>query len=212
MDTATFKYDLNNLRKLHTDLEKQMIQFDEIIPFERQTTAKIFSPRLLNMMITCGPQIEAVTELICLSCNIEVPKKKNIPKLIQKINSKAVLSNFEITSRSHYLLFTPFTRDLEWWQTYNDLKHELAQKQSTITYTVVMDALAALAALHRLADVIKGLGESESIQYLLQREYWNPTFNHKGRFGGKTGPDFLPGPWKSLIFKISNYFVYAGGY
>ncbi len=212
MDTKSFEYDLNNLRKLHTDLEKQMIQFDEIIPFERQTTAKIFSPRLLNMMISCGPQIEAITELICVRCNIELPKKKNIPELIQKMNSKGVLSNLEISTLAHGILFTPFTRDLEWWQTYNDLKHELAQKQSKTTYTVVMDALAALAALHRLAEVIKVLGESENIQYILQRDYWNPTFNHEVRFGRKTGPDFLPGPWKSLIFKISNYFVYTGGY
>lgn len=39
------------LSQLHEDLEKQYLRFNEIIPYERQTTAKIFSPRILNMML-----------------------------------------------------------------------------------------------------------------------------------------------------------------
>jgi len=201
MDIDTFKYNLNNLTKLQTDLEKQMLQFDEIIPFERQTTAKIFSPRLLNMMIVCGPQVEAVTELICKRCNIDVPEKKNVPELIKKINSKAVLSNFEIVSLLHNLLFTPFTRDLEWWQTYNRLKHELAEQQSKITYTVVMDGLAALAGLHFLAHSLTSVRD-EAIPKILDRENWLSSEELKKISPSVSGQNEKF--WHTLLFKVNN--------
>ena len=182
-----------------------MLQFDEIIPFERQTTAKIFSPRLLNMMLVCGPQIEGTVELISECFNFKT-SRKDIPELIRKINFEGVLSNFEIVTASHNILFTPFPKNLEWWKTYNDLKHELAEKQSEITYTVVMDALAALAALHRLANAIKGTS-TENLEHILDKQYWDKTF--EVLIGSQTGSAIgIPPPWKSKTFKISNYFVY----
>ena len=69
IDDDVFELRLYDLQKLHEDIEKQLLQFDEIIPYEQQTTADIFSPRLLNMMLFCCPQIEAVTKLISEKCD-----------------------------------------------------------------------------------------------------------------------------------------------
>lgn len=145
MVDEVFQLELENLRKLHIDLEKQMLDFDEIIPYERQRTAQIYSPRLLNMMLVCATQIEAITRLISSKCNLVTTG--GIPSLIRKINQNAVLSNFNIISIPHRLQFTPFTEDLEWWDAYNDLKHDLLDKQFKITYATVMNAFAALSSL-----------------------------------------------------------------
>ena len=111
MPDEGFQFDLENLKKLHTDLEKQMLQFDEVVPYERQRTAHIYSPRLLNMMLVCGAQIEAVTRLISRRCNF-VEQNGGIPSLIREINKKLVLSKFTIVSIPHRLLFTPFGNEL----------------------------------------------------------------------------------------------------
>lgn len=215
-DIESLKFELENLEKLHADLEKQMIRLDEIIPYERQTTAKIFSPRLLNMMLACGPQIESITKLIAKRSNMDLneiiddsgsKKSKSIPSLIHEINSKTVLSGFAIVSKLHKLLFTPFTLHLEWWGKYNDLKHGLSSNQFEINYTVVMDSLAALAALHYLADKLMACFD-EDIPKVLDSKNWksydemitiSPFVGHK------------PKPfWESLLFEIKNDYNPSG--
>ncbi|MFZ1076403.1 MAG: hypothetical protein WAN47_03110 [Nitrosotalea sp.] len=194
-----FQADLENLGKLHNDLEKQMLNFDEVVPYERQRTGEIYSPRLLNMMLVCGAQIEAVTRLISSRCNIIIDG--GIPALIRKINEKTVLSNFKIVSILHKLQFTPFTRDLEWWEAYNELKHELKEKQFKITYTTVMDTFAALAALHCLADQLRGIS-NDDISKVLDRQNWISNSTIVVISGGDPNAMF----WKSLLFQIQQIY------
>lgn len=213
-----FKFELENLRKLQDDIEKQLLQFDEIIPYERQTTAKIFSPRLLNLMLSCCPQIEAVTKLLCNRCEIPLnelgengrQKPISVPKLISKINAKAVLSGLEIQTISDQLMFTPFTLHLEWWQKYANLKHGLAKKQYDITYTDIMNAFSALAVLHYVTYHAI-ISFNETIPFLLDRKYWMlPSLpalrkDDLGRYYQKTAYG-----WKSKIFGIRNFFEPPG--
>jgi len=172
--------ELENLLKLHVDLEKQMKNFDEIIPYERQSTAMIFSPRLLNIMLACGPQIEAVTRWIASWCDMETSepdqecqgriKQFSVPKMIRKINEKDVLSILPIYSLQHKIQFTAFEDKKEWWDLYNNLKHGLANSHKKINYRVVMDALAALASLHCIAAK---LSENErDISSVLDSKRW----------------------------------------
>lgn len=101
------RYEFQLLEKLHEDLEKQLITFDEIVPFERQRTALIFSPRMLNMLLSCCPQIESLVELICKRCNIPLKQKnqhgklidRSIRELIEEINHDNVLSKMTITGK-----------------------------------------------------------------------------------------------------------------
>ena len=192
MKLETLGYELDNLKKLHVDLEKQMLNFDEIVPFERQRTAEIYSPRLLNMMLVCGAQIDAVTRLIAKRCGFN--HNDHIPPLIRKINEKTVLSNFQIISIPHKLQFTPFTRDLEFWDAYNELKHELQEKQFKITYTRVMDGFAALATLHYLAGQLVAVRD-ENITNVLDRQNWIPYT----MIINKDGNSMF---WESSLFRI----------
>lgn len=190
-----FQNDLENLKKLHVDLEKQMLNFDEIIPFERQRTAEVYSPRLLNMMLVCGAQIEAVTGLILRKCGIS-DNNEGIRPLIRKINQKKVLSNFKIMSIPHKLQFSPFTNDLVWWESYNQLKHDLQDKQFIIKYTTVMDAFAALAGLHCLANQLL-LVSNNDISKVLDHKNWIPDSTIV-----ISGGDPQAMSWKSLLFQI----------
>lgn len=169
MIDGAYEMHLSNLKKLHVDLEKQMMKFDEIIPYERQATSRIYSPRLLNLMLACCPQIEAIIKLISHRCGF--PNCSQIPKMIQKINEKGVLSNFQIISIPHKLQFTPFTKELSWWKAYNNLKHELTEKQFELTYAKIMDALAALAILHCLAKHLN-TDNDEWVQRILDHNAW----------------------------------------
>lgn len=189
----TLGYELQNLQKLHLDLEKQMLNFDEIVPFERQRTAEIYSPRLLNMMLVCGTHIESVTKLISRRCGFYYD---NLRDSIRKINEKTVLSNLPIFSIPHEILFTPFTNNLEWWESYNELKHELQEKQFKITYTRVMDAFAALAALHCLAKTMVSVS-NERIDQVLESKNWirSESFVYRDK-------SYQLETWKSLLFKI----------
>lgn len=198
-----FQADLENLGKLHKDLEKQMLNFDEVVPYERQRTAQIYSPRLLNMMLVCGAQVEAVTRLISSRCKITIDNG-GIPALIREINQKSVLANFKIFSIQHQLLFSPFTNEFEWWGAYNELKHELKEKQFKITYTTVMDAFAALAALHCLAQKLSGAFDNDISKILDSKNWLNDEFMLKLSRSSKS--ETSSNPWKSLLFEIQSLY------
>lgn len=198
MSNEDLKYDLENLQKLHQDLEKQMLSFDEIIPFERQRTSEIYSPRLLNMMLVCGAHIETVTKLISRRCDFNYD---DLRSSIRKINEKFVLSKFYIISIPHEIQFTPFTDKLEWWESYNELKHELQEKQFKITYTRVMDAFACLSALHFLAQKLMSIQDNDEISNILNGQNWTQaqlTWNN---------PYVNSIIGKSLLFQIRNVYT-----
>ena len=167
MDNESYEFPLNNLKKLHADLEKQMLKFDEILPYGHQNASEIYSPLLVNMMLACCPQIEATTKWISTKCNFS---KDSVPGRIQKINEKNVLSNFEIILIPHALPFSPFT-ELLWWNAYNKLKHELTENQFELTYFEVMSAFAALTALHHLARQLND-NDDKHVQRILDSKTW----------------------------------------
>ncbi|MDE1861509.1 MAG: hypothetical protein KGI33_01215 [Thaumarchaeota archaeon] len=215
MTDEGFEHELGNLRKLHVDLEKQMLNFDEIVPYERQRTADIYSPRLLNMMLVCGSQIEAVTKLTCGRCKIR--HDDGIRPAIRKLDKDGVLSGFRIFSIPHRLQFSPFTKDLEWWEAYNGLKHDLQDKQFKITYTAVMDAFAVLAALHRLADKLAE-SDNEQIQQVLDKNSWKSNEILEKYHESNKETNHISIFWRSLLFEIKNsyfrdplFFPYAQG-
>jgi hypothetical protein len=199
MTDELFKFQLENLQKLHVDLEKQMQNFDEVVPYERQRTAQIYSPRLLNMMLVCGSHIEAITRLIRTRCGFP---DGGIPTLIGKINEKAVLSNFRIISIPHQIQFTPFTQTLGWWDAYNELKHDLVDKSHKITYTIVMDTFAALAALHCLSDKLNACSDKD-IPVILDAKNW--TIEERSLRVMMVPTDNMhrtPSFWHSLLFEV----------
>ena len=204
------RLELTNLQKLHSDLEKQMMRFDEIIPYERQTTSLIFSPRLLNIMLACGPQIESLTRWIASWCNMELieadeecegkTKQISVPKLIHRINEKGVLSKFPLYSNQHKLQFTPFVGRLDWWDLYNNLKHGLANSHQKINYRIVMDALAALSALHCLAEKL-AINEKDNSS-VMDGEKWIVDEEQLSTIRVEKRPFRATFEWSSILFMV----------
>ena len=203
----SFENDLKNLKRLFQDSQQQLKEFNEIIPIEHNPH-HIYSPKLVNLLLQIGPQIEGVTDLITSKKSLKF--ERGVTSRIESINHDGVLSNFQITFTLNGALFTPFPLKKEWWTTYNETKHNLAQSQFDITSQSVLDALAALAALHRLADVISKTDE-ENLEYILEKQYWRKAFDYQSndaetsrRIRATTSET-----WNSILFTISNYFVYS---
>ena len=204
----SFENDLHNLKRLFADSEQELKKFNEIIPYEHNPV-KIYSPKLVNLLLQIGPQIESLTDLIATKKALGF-ERGGVPARIERINHDSVLSRFEIIFKINGALITPFTLKQKWWTTYNETKHNLAQSQFDITSQSVLDALAALAALHRLADVISKTDE-DNLEYILEKQYWRKAFWHQSndaetsrRIRATTSET-----WNSMLFTISNYFVYS---
>lgn len=202
-----FENDLKNLKRLFQDSQQQLKEFNEIIPIEHNPHP-IYSPKLVNLLLQIGPQIEGVTDLITSKKSLKF--ERGVTSRIESINHDGVLSTFHITFALNGALFTPFPLKKEWWTTYNETKHHLAQSQFDIKYQSVLDSLSALAALHRLADAIKGTNE-ENLEYILEKKYWKKTFDYQSNNPetSRRISAVMPGTWKSMLFVISNYFVYS---
>lgn len=203
----SFENDLTNLKRLFQDSEQKLKEFNEIIPIEHNPHP-IYSPQLVNLLLQIGPQIEGVTDLIVSKKSLKF--KRGVPSKIESINHDGVLSTFQIIFTLNGTLFTPFPLKREWWTTYNETKHNLAQSQFNIKYQSVLDSLSALAALHRLADVIK-VTDEENLKYILEKKYWRNEFNYQS-YDPETSRRIsatMSGTWKSMLFVISNYFIYS---
>lgn len=205
-----FRVDLQNLKRLFSDSEKQLQEFNENIPYEHNPN-NVFSPKLVNLILQVGPQIENLTDLMLEK--LEITSEGNgLLSRIKTLNTNNILSNFQIHLKPQLIQFTPFEQKSEWWQLYNSLKHDLSKSQFEITYLSVMNSMAALASLHRLADVVKI--SDQYLEHVLKNECWQKTFDFPyirtvgggARGGSRT---IVPSAWESLMFRISNYFVYA---
>ncbi len=204
-----FNVNLQNLKRLFSDSEKQLHEFNENIPYEHNPT-NVFSPKLVNLILQVGPQIENLTDLMIGKLAITY-EGSGLLSRIKTLNKNDVLSKFKIHLKPQLIQFTPFDQKSEWWDLYNALKHDLSESQFKITYLSVMNSMAALASLHRLADVIKISGD-EYLTCVLEDKYWSNTINYAQTNGGGIGGlrvRLITPAWESSLFRIENYFVYA---
>jgi len=202
-----YDFDVRELKRIWNDLEKQVLAFNDIVPFELNPH-DIYSPKLVNLMLLSGVQIEAMAKLIVKKLKLN-PGGRGIPSFLKKINEDSVLSKQRIVSLTSDLLFTPFPRKEQWWNSYNLTKHELQEEIFKIRYQDLMNSLAALAALHHIYDIIEKnpkLGKE-----ILEKKYWqNPTRDiYKDRkIVGEEEIEW-PNTWSSDLFKITSYFHYV---
>jgi hypothetical protein len=140
----------SRLSKLVTDIDKQLKDFNEIIPYEHNQDA--YSPRLVNMLLSTCSQIESFCKLIKNECNLPEPTSRNggIRELLKKIDHNDVLSNMEWIT-SFYENFQPFDDIYDWWKKYNDIKHDMKTQILNVKYKHVLNAIVALHTLERLA-------------------------------------------------------------
>ncbi len=203
----SYDFDVRELKRIWSDLEKQVLSFNEIVPYERNPH-NIYSPKLVNLMLLSGAQIEAMAKLIVNRLKLN-PSGRGIPTYLKEINKNAILSKQRIVSTTSGLLFTPFPAKQEWWNTYNLTKHELKEKMLEIKYQEVMNSLAALAALHHVYDILEKdptLGK----EILDEKNWQNPIQEFFYEDGSKGEKEIeWPNTWSSHLFKITSYFHYV---
>jgi len=202
-----FSFDIRELKRIWMDLEKQMFDFNEIIPYGRNPH-DVYSPKLVNMMLITGPQIEAMAKLIVKKLKLK-PKGKGVPRYLKEINKNAVLSVQRIVSITSGLLFTPFPAEYAWWKSYNLTKHELLEEIFKIRYQKVIESLAALAILHRIYDVMEE--NPKHGKEVLDRKNWLsptiPVFDENDEIVTKEVE--WSNTWTSQLFKITTYYHYV---
>lgn len=201
----SFEFEILEMRKIWNNLEQQLAVFEQIVPFERNPH-NVYSPNLINIMLSAGPQIESMARTIANELNIDVTKG-GIPYLIRTINEKGVLSKFLISSTINGLMFTPFVDELLWWNTYTNTKHDMLKSMFEIRYQQVMDCMAALFGLHKLADVM--LRFPDRYSEILDSTNWNtpmqPIYDKNGNLEEERELETQE-TWKSKTFKTTTYF------
>lgn len=141
--------DLQLLAKIVNDMDLQLKEFHEIIPYEYNQEA--YSPRLVNLLLTTCSLIESYCKLIQRECSLPEPTTSNggIRNLIKKIDQTGVLRNMEWHTIFHDS-FQPFDGVMEWWEKYNGTKHDLKLTVTGVKYKHVVTAIVALHTLQRL--------------------------------------------------------------
>lgn len=142
--------DLELPSKIVNDIDLQLKEFNEIIPFEYNQDA--YSPRLVNLLLTTCSLIESYCKLIQIECSLPAPTQQNggIRELIRTIDQSGVLANMDWTTAFHDT-FQPFDGVMDWWEKYNATKHDLKLKITDVRYKHVVTAIVALHSLQRLA-------------------------------------------------------------
>ena len=146
----TFENDVKLLSKLLLDIDKQLLEFNEIVPYEYNRDA--YSPRLINLLLSTSSQIEAYCNLFIVECNLHPSTSANdgIKGVLREMNQNGVLSNMDWTT-IFTEKFQPFDGVYEWWTKNNKIKHSLATYILSVKYHHVVTAIVALHSLERLA-------------------------------------------------------------
>ncbi|MEW5841379.1 MAG: hypothetical protein AB1753_10295 [Thermoproteota archaeon] len=145
--------DQDFLAELLYDTEKQLADFNDIIPFKYNKN--VFSPRLVNLHLTTCSQIEALCGLFITELNLMGPSGNGMKDVMLELDVNGVLSNMKIDWYSLGETFSPFTTGYDWWVKYNKTKHKMVAEAKNLKYSDVANGLAALAGLHRLASAMR---------------------------------------------------------
>jgi len=142
--------DLTLPDKIITDIDLQLKEFNQIIPYEYNTNA--YSPRLVNLLLSTCTIIERFCKLIQIECSLPAPTPQNggIRQLISNIDQNGVLANMNWTTVFNNT-FQPFDGTYDWWQLYNNTKHDSNFNITDVKYHHVVTAIVALHSLQRLA-------------------------------------------------------------
>lgn len=204
----SFESNLASLKRLQYDSEKHLLEFNEIIPYEHNPE-DVYSPRLVNLILQLGPQVENIIDLIVKKLQLK-PQGSGTPSRIKEINKTGILSKLRIISIPHQLQFTPFTDKLEWWDDYQYTKHDLSKFQFKVTYSAVMNSASALAGFHKLADTIKIADAQNTLDKIFDKNNWKDYQKEKHVWAVSISEIEAGLPiWQSSVFRISTYYINA---
>lgn len=145
------KHPLPEMEPFYRDAERQFLEFNEIIPIEKNTTTEIYSPRFFNMIHTLGSQIDSMLQILLKDLGIK-PKSRSFPDYYDALNVNGILLYQKVRCTLDRSIIQPFKdHKPDWWNKYNKAKHELPFGPEAIRLNHIVDALAGLYVLNDLA-------------------------------------------------------------
>lgn len=145
------KHPLPEMEPFYQDIERQFLEFNEIIPVKKNPIREIYSPRFFNMIHTLGSQVDALLQILLKDLGIKL-KTKNFPEYYSALNVNGVLSFQKVKCSLNHSTIQPFKESSpEWWNKYNKAKHDLPFGIESIRLNHILDSLAGLYVLNELA-------------------------------------------------------------
>ncbi|WP_428324360.1 hypothetical protein [Nitrosopumilus sp.] len=145
------KHPLPEMEPFYQDVERQFLEFNEIIPVGKNPIDEIYSPRFFNMIHTLGAQVDTMLQILLKDLGIK-PKTKNFPEYYNALNCDGMLAYQKVKCKLDHSTIQPFKEPSpEWWNKYNKAKHELPFGIETIRLRHILESLAGLYVLNNLA-------------------------------------------------------------
>lgn len=150
-----FNDDMRGFLELYFTSERQFLQFDELVPYDRNPDS-VYSPVLFPMLQFSGSQVDGLMKAITEQSGI-VPKTRNFPERYHALNGKGLLPILKVGTQRGSRALHPFNSDSPaWWVTYNRTKHDLPRGMDSVTLGVTIESLAAVYLLLFLGMVFVG--------------------------------------------------------
>jgi hypothetical protein len=163
---------LSKMQRLHKELEDAFLEVNKIIPYD-QNNREVYSPRFVFILQDASRQVDGMLKLLYrrlepilpasatakISAKIAKKRRPDFLDYYSALNYKGMLKAQKLALREYSpRVITPFVlttqNSPQWWQAYNDTKHELPDGETFGKLGFVIDSLAAVAALHDIAELI----------------------------------------------------------
>lgn len=176
--------------KIYNVLESDFVNFTNYVPLENDLLDCVYSPRLSQIIIGIGCQIETFfVEWMNCSFSDKYPtiheyRKRNnhIDDYIRFFEKISNLSKQEVKIKDLDISILPFGNDISkdhipfWWTNYNNQKHKAYEKRKYATIRNTLYPLAALFVLNSLVPTHK------DIKFYKQFNFSRPDFRSYSSF------------------------------
>ncbi len=143
--------DLIEMQRQYHNSEYEFLQFNEIIPFNRNPL-DIYSPKLVNLSLYLGPQILGMFEIIKQQTGVTCSDE--FPSYYKALNVNSLLSSQGVILSGSKVVYRPFpNNNPKWWQAYNKIKHKMPVGIFQATFENIINMIGGLFILHHIADV-----------------------------------------------------------
>ncbi len=159
--TTEFARKLRAMLAIYFETERQFLEFDSIVPYHLNPEAA-YSPRLYSIHQSAGSQVASLLRLITKQAGL-ASKAYRFPAHYDALNERGLLAFLKVTTQRRIAPFRPFeNRNPDWWQAYNDTKHDLPAGIFSVNLGTVLHTLGAVAVLHYLGCMVAMRDEPKS--------------------------------------------------
>lgn len=201
----TFEEKIPKMYELFLDTERQLIELSHIIPLDNPDNT--YSSRLYALLhMTCA-QIESMFKMLCSELGLK-PECDKFPCYFSILNSQGMLECQTVYITKIEKKIQPFivepNKSPEWWQGYNDTKHELPEGIIFGNIGNTIKAMSALCILHNISQFTRYRHDD-----LLNKNQWRQTEllpNYEPSFIPQILRQTTRGIRNEIFFPLSSYF------